>query len=219
MPDPNESELIDFQGWTLRVRPATGDSARLLLLIHGLKGDENSMWVFASGLPENLWVIAPRAPHTVADGGYTWRLRQPDQVSRPEFEALRPAAEELLRTLEAYAASVSLNVETFDVMGFSQGAAVATTLMLLHPARVRRAGILSGFLPSGIDGFAGNDLLREKPIFLAHGARDETIPVDEARAARQWFERAGASVTYCEDAVGHKLSAGCLRELKDFFRQ
>ena len=29
--------------------------------------------------------------------------------------------------------------------------------------------------------------------------------------------RAGAQVTFCEDEVGHKVSASCLRALKDFF--
>jgi predicted esterase len=32
------------------------------------------------------------------------------------------------------------------------------------------------------------------------------------------LEQAGANVTYCEDEVGHKLSAACLRTLKDFLK-
>jgi len=31
------------------------------------------------------------------------------------------------------------------------------------------------------------------------------------------LERAGASVAYCEDEVGHKLSANCLHALENFF--
>jgi hypothetical protein len=31
------------------------------------------------------------------------------------------------------------------------------------------------------------------------------------------LERAGAQVTYCEEDVGHKLSAPCFNALKSFF--
>jgi hypothetical protein len=30
------------------------------------------------------------------------------------------------------------------------------------------------------------------------------------------LEKAGASIIYCEDEVGHKLSANCLRTLEDY---
>jgi hypothetical protein len=46
-----------------------------MLLIHGLTGDENSMWIFARNLSAEYWMIAPRAPHAsqMAQGGYSWR--------------------------------------------------------------------------------------------------------------------------------------------------
>ncbi|NTW12833.1 MAG: hypothetical protein HGA30_05945, partial [Anaerolineales bacterium] len=55
MPDLNNTSLIQFNDWTLRVRPATVKPARLLLLLHGYTGDENSMWVFARDLPHHYW--------------------------------------------------------------------------------------------------------------------------------------------------------------------
>jgi predicted esterase len=41
--------------------------------------------------------------------------------------------------------------------------------------------------------------------------------VERARESIAILERAGANVTYCEDEVGHKVSANCLRALKEFF--
>jgi predicted esterase len=32
------------------------------------------------------------------------------------------------------------------------------------------------------------------------------------------LEKAGAQVTYCEGEVGHKVSADCLRALKEFLK-
>jgi len=42
--------------------------------------------------------------------------------------------------------------------------------------------------------------------------------VDRARASIGLLEKAGAQITYCEDEVGHKLSAGCLRALEDYLK-
>src|SRR5512138_3416920 len=82
VPDLNNTTLITFKDWTLRVRESTDALPRLLLLIHGLTGDENSMWVFARDLPSQYWMIAPRAPHSsqMDQGGYSWRLPQYDNM-------------------------------------------------------------------------------------------------------------------------------------------
>ena len=61
-----DSQLTTFEDWTLRVRPGSGRDARVMLLLHGWTGDENSMWAFARDLPASAWLIAPRAPHCFA---------------------------------------------------------------------------------------------------------------------------------------------------------
>lgn len=217
MPDPNDTSLIEFNTWTLRIREAAHHPSRLMLLIHGLTGDENSMWVFARNLPPKYWMIAPRAPHTAEQGGYTWREFAASEFGRPSLEQLRPNAEALIRLVDEYAASVGVDAATFDVMGFSQGAAMSNVLAFLYPHRIRRVGILAGFVPGGLEGLVAQRPLAGKPFFVAHGTRDEMVPVDRARASIEILEQAGANVTYCEDEVGHKVSVTCLRALKDFF--
>ena len=60
MPTPTtNTELISLDGWTLRVRPAQTADPRLLVLLHGWTGDENSMWIFAKRLSPAYWMIAP----------------------------------------------------------------------------------------------------------------------------------------------------------------
>jgi phospholipase/carboxylesterase len=59
--------------------------------------------------------------------------------------------------------------------------------------------------------------LEGKPYFVAHGTRDEMVRIDRARESIATLEQAGAKVTYCEDNVGHKVSATCLRALAAFF--
>jgi len=47
---------------------------------------------------------------------------------------------------------------------------------------------------------------------VAHGTQDQLVPIDRARTSIELLEQAGAQVTYCEDEVGHKLSANaCVR--------
>jgi phospholipase/carboxylesterase len=190
-----------------------------MLLIHGLTGDENSMWVFARNLSTEYWMVAPRAPHAsqMEQGGYSWRTPDSETEDRPRLEQLRDSAEALLRLVDEYAASVRLQAEDFDVMGFSQGAAMSSTLAFLYPKRIRKVGILAGFVPGGLEELVTQRPVEGKPFFVAHGTKDEMVTIERARASIETLERAGAQITYCEDEVGHKVSVNCLRALKDFF--
>jgi len=215
-----DTELIEFENWTLRIRKTTHSSPRLLLLIHGFTGDENSMWVFARDLPPHYWIVAPRALHIAEPGGYSWRPLHSVTIDRPSLEQLRPAAEALIKLIDAY--QISVNPERrrrIDVMGFSQGAAMTNLLAFLYPQRIRKTGILAGFVPGGMEELVAQRPLSGKPFFVAHGTKDETVPIDRARASIEILKQAGAQVTYCEDAVGHKVSLTCLRALKDFLAE
>lgn len=217
MRDASSTSLLEFTGWTLRTREASHQTPRLLLLLHGLTGDEDSMWVFARNLPSHYWMIAPRAPHTAEQGGYSWREFAASDFARPTVEQLRPNTEALMRLVDEYAASAGIDAATFDVMGFSQGAAMSNMLAFLYPHRIRKVAILAGFVPAGLEEHAARRPLDGKPFFVAHGTMDRMVPIDRARDSIVILEQAGADVTYCEDEVGHKVSANCLRALKDFF--
>ena len=211
-----ETQLIQFEGWTLRVRESEDPDAKLLLLIHGLTGDENSMWVFARDLPAHYWIVAPRAPYVADAGGYSWRPSEFGNLDGPGLEWLKQSADVLIRLVEAYSASMEIDSSVFDIMGFSQGAGMCNMLTFLYPQRIRKTGILAGFVPRGLEELVTKRPLEGKPFFVAHGTKDETVPVDRARASVTLLEQAGANVTYCEDDVAHKMSMKCLRELKKF---
>lgn len=211
-----DTQLIQFEGWTLRIRETKHPNAKLLLLIHGLTGDENSMWVFARDLPAQYWIVAPRAPHAADSSGYSWRPSQFGNMDGPGLEWLGQNAEVLIRLVDMYSASVKVGASIFDVMGFSQGAAMCNVLAFLYPQRIRKTAILAGFVPSGLEELVSQRPLKGKSFFMAHGTKDETVTVDRARASMVLLEQAGAKVTYCEDDVAHKVSLNCLRALKEF---
>jgi phospholipase/carboxylesterase len=217
MPDLNNTSLVSFKDWTLRVQESRHPDPRLLLLIHGHTGDENSMWVFARAMADQYWMVAPRAPYAAESGGYSWRTPQTGNYDQLSSEKLGSAAEALIRLVDEYSASAGIDASVFDVMGFSQGAAVSSALAFLYPPRIRKTGLLAGFVPKGLEELVTRRPLEGKPFFVAHGTRDETVPIDRARASIALLEQAGAQVTSCEDAVGHKVSVTCLRALQKFF--
>lgn len=213
-----KTETIEMNGWTLRTQASESASPRLLVLIHGWTGDENSMWVFTRRFPSHYWMIAPRAPHKADSSGYSWRPPQPELFGRPSLEALKPAAEALIKLIDEYAASVKVDANQFDVIGFSQGGAMVNALGALYPQRVRKMGVLAGFVPYQMESIIESKPLAGKNIFVAHGTKDEMVTIDRARASMELLEKAGATITYCEDEVGHKLSSNCLRALETYLQ-
>jgi phospholipase/carboxylesterase len=211
---PIETELIEFAGWTAKVRRTGDGPGRLLLLIHGYTGDENSMWVFARGLPRRYEVLAPRAPHPAVPTGYSW---QPPTAGRElELDGVRGVVQDLGALVDAYSDHRNLPAKSFDVMGFSQGGAVAIALGMLSKERIGRIAVLAGFAPANANSVARSRPLQGVRIFMAHGSKDELVDIEYARASARLLETAGAELTICEDEVGHKVSAGCLRGLQSF---
>ena len=212
------TELISFGDWTLRVRASQSESPRLLVLLHGWTGDENSMWIFTRGLSPDYWMMAPRAPHAADSGGFSWRPFQDSTQGRPSLETFLPAAEALINLIDEYSASVKLDALQFDLVGFSQGAAMTNLMVMLYPHRIRKMGVLAGFVPAGLEQLIQKKPLADKKIFVAHGTQDQMISIDRARASMALLEEAGAQVIYCEDEVGHKLSVNCLRALEGYLK-
>ncbi|MCJ7536113.1 MAG: hypothetical protein MUO57_11320, partial [Anaerolineales bacterium] len=71
--------------------------------------------------------------------------------------------------------------------------------------------------PKGLDKEILGSRLKNKKIFVSHGRADEMVPVDQARIVVQELKSAGSELIYCEEDVGHKLSAGCFRAMDDYF--
>jgi phospholipase/carboxylesterase len=219
MPTVIEPQLQTFQNWTFRFRLAQAKPARLLVLVHGWMGDENSMWVFTNKLSPKFTIVAPRGPFSVAEGGYSWREIRPGTWGIATLEDLRPAADALLAFLDNWVFEEGLEVEDgqIDLMGFSQGAAMVYTLTLLHPKRVRRLAALSGFFPENGAINSKPQILSSKPVFVAHGRLDELIPVEEAHRSITILRELGAQITYCESNAAHKVSKDCKKEMELFF--
>ena len=211
----DQPETISIKNWTVRLRiPDTLGPHPVLVLLHGLTGDEKVMWIFADRFPKEYLILSPRGLFDSPLGGYSWRPEKTERL--PVIEDFYNAVDALkdLLTKENFPSGI---FSTVSLAGFSQGAALAYAFALLNPGVVDRVMGLAGFLPDGVGELVEQQPLSGKSIFVAHGTRDELVPVWRARQAVELLTRAGAQVTYCEDDVGHKLSLGCFRGLESFF--
>jgi phospholipase/carboxylesterase len=213
-----ETETIEMDDWILRYRmPDDSRPVSVYLMIHGWTGDETVMWLFANRLPINFLKIAPRGLYPAQDGGFGWQARL--TKGWPNVDDLQPPVEKimsLLSRLGGLAEFSRVDFEQVHLLGFSQGAALAYTMGLLYPDKVQSIAGLAGFMPDGAGELVAREPLRGMPVFVTHGSQDEIVPVARARQAVELLERAGGNVTYCEDDVGHKLSATCFRALERF---
>jgi phospholipase/carboxylesterase len=211
------ADLVTIGEWTLRVRQPDGAGPhRLILMLHGWTGDEDVMWVFASRLPKDAWLVAPRGLYATPNSGYAWH----SDFSKAcvNVDDFRPAMDALWQLLTPQNfPDVDLN--TIGLVGFSQGAALAYSMALTLPQRVRCLAGLAGFMPGNAERWIANQPLRGKTVFLAHGEHDDIVGLDRAVHAVQVLESAGAQVTHCFDDVGHKLGASCFRSLENYFNR
>ena len=219
MPTGNEIFAIESEGWTVRVKaPENPERAGVLALVHGWTGDETVMWIFARKLARQAWVLAPRGPVSAPGGGFGW-LPHAASGSWPmlaDFEGVtRRFMQAYPRWMERAGAPPETLEQPVNLMGFSQGAAMAFALAAHYPERVQRVAALAGFLPAPDENLPLTRLAGKK-IYIAHGTQDDTIPVDMAQHATRALQAAGAQVTYCESEAGHKLSLSCLKGLEAF---
>lgn len=214
MPTQNEPVTIYEHDWILRYRPPLSESSsKAILLLHGWTGDETVMWVFARNLPKDYWILAPRGP-VKAPSGYGWNTV--DQLSVQRYHEYEEMAAALIQEVGYWKRRFKIAAKSVDLMGFSQGAALSYALLVGHAEQIGKTAALAGFLPPGIEPEIFPQQMTGKEIFIAHGSKDETVPVRAARHAAEVFEKAGAKVIYCEDEVGHKLGASCNRGLAGF---
>lgn len=214
MQTPNEPYTILDRGRIVRIQKPEQPGGRVLLLLHGWTGDENVMWIFTRSLPKDFWIFAPRGPVQSPEGGYGWANARTNGFE--QFEELSTVASSLMRDVDAWIEDFNIPPGQVNLMGFSQGAALSYAVLINHPARISRTAALAGFIPQGVEIQPGS--LSGKDVFIAHGTRDETVPVALARQSAERLEAAGANVAYCEDDVGHKLGASCSRALGTFFQ-
>jgi len=212
----NKPKQLEIGGMVFQAKIPAGEGPHpVFLMLHGWTGDENSMWIFSSRLPTATIQLTPRGLFESPWGGYGWYPKLPQ--GWPKVDDFQPAINQIGQALKPeYFPSADL--KSIRLVGFSQGAALAYSLAITKPEKIKAVAGLSGFVPEGMEALVEEKPLDGKQIFVTHGTKDQLVPVEKARQGIAILQRAGGIVSYCEEDVGHKLSASCFRNMQIFFQ-
>ncbi|MCC7358367.1 MAG: alpha/beta fold hydrolase [Anaerolineales bacterium] len=193
----------------VRVPHAAGPEPRpAVVLVHGWLGNEKVMSVFERLLPPGVVTLSPRAPVQMRPDSYGWFVGLDNDAGVADGLA------QLRAFVEALPAAYPVDPARITLVGFSQGGAMSAALALSAPSLVRALGLLAGFVPAQAQAWATPGKLAGKPVFIAHGVADDTVPIDKARAAQVLLSGTGALVEYHEYPVGHKLNTAGMHDLQ-----
>jgi len=198
-----------------RSRPADGEPAGALVLLHGRATDENDLYPILDVLDpaRRLVGLTVRGPLSLPPGGRHWYVVP--RVGYPDPASFRSTFLQLSELLDALPDSIGVDLSRTVIGGFSQGAVMAYALGL-SVDRPSPAGILamSGFIPTVPDFELDLASRRGLPVAIAHGSLDPVISVQFARQARDRLERAGLAVTYHESAMAHTIDPRVIPDLQ-----
>jgi phospholipase/carboxylesterase len=176
------------------------------------------MWVFSKDIPQDYWVISPRAPFSAGEKGYSWRnFKQDGNRGLLNIMDFHKTLLELTEMLKDWSTLNSVIFRSIDMIGFSQGAALVCAFLLSDLMKIKRAACLAGFMPDGGSEMAQPGILVGTKIFVSHGSGDEIIPLARGKEMVRILEFAGADVDLCAEDVGHKVGIHCSKGLKNFF--
>jgi phospholipase/carboxylesterase len=182
-------------------------------MVHGWKGDENAMWLFKQTVPPGVAMVAPRAPLTVEDGGYSWFLRNGTELQPTPPESLLAGMTQLHQFLTELPQLYPIDPTRLVLLGFSQGSTMVNSLVFTYPQLAIGVASLAGLIPDIIIQTKSPNLT-DLPVFIAHGTRDDIVPLNIARQTRDLYTRLGAEVIYGEYHTGHKLTMQGMADLK-----
>jgi predicted esterase len=178
--------------------PGTHPAA--ILVLHGQGGDENDLLPVARALAPGAAFLSPRGKAS-ENGAARFFAR----VSRDEFDEteVRSRSRELAEWIAEAVAKYSLDASKIYALGFSNGASIAASVMLLHP------GVIAGGLllrPRTILEPAELPDLKGAPVLVIAGEHDDKMPPRAGEQLARLLGRSGAAVEMGVADAGHDLT-------------
>ena len=170
-----------------------------LLALHGTGGTEDALLPLARELAPRAGVLSPRGQ--VLERGMPRFFRR---LSEGVFdhEDLVARTHDLSTFLKAAAEEYRFNPEQVFAVGFSNGANIAGSLLLLHPADLRGALLFRPMVPFEP---ASPPDLRGRKVMVGAGRRDPLVTPAETERLVELLGRAGAEVVLRWSNGGHDL--------------
>jgi predicted esterase len=181
-------------------RPATNRAAPTLLLLHGTGGNEHDLIPLGESLAPGAGVISPRGKVLERDMPRFFR-RLAEGVF--DLDDLRFRTHELAGFVAAAAAHYGFDAKNVVAVGFSNGANIAASMLLLEPTVLAGAILFRAMVPIVPDPLPS---LSGTPVFMSNGRADSLIPAAEAERLASLLQQAGADLTIEWQPGGHQLT-------------
>lgn len=207
--DPHANASLHEQGASL------DDATVAMILLHGRGASAQGILALAQAFETTE--VAYLAPQAVHRSWYPESFMAPIDQNEPELSsALKLVGETIEQVRDA-----GLNTERTILLGFSQGACLATEYAARNPQRYGGVVGLSGGL-IGPDGttFDFDGTLDGTPIFLGCSDQDPYIPLERVEETAEVFRGMSAKVTkQIYEGMGHTTNEDELRHIRALLDQ
>ena len=187
-------------GFIHRYQPGASANAPVLLLLHGTGGDENDLVPLGQLLLPGAALLAPRGK--VLENGMPRFFRRLAMGVFDEQDLVQRTGE-LADFVAAAATHYGFDAGGVTAAGFSNGANIAASLLLLRPETLRRAVLLRAMVPLTAP---PRPDLSGRAVFLAAGQRDTMVPAANTEQLAGLLRDAGAAVELHWSPGGHELT-------------
>jgi predicted esterase len=168
-----------------------------LLLLHGTGGDENALLSVGNELWSGAALLGLRGK--VLENGMPPSFRR---FTEAGVGAVNSRTEELAQFIDAASERYGFSKRRLIVVGYSNGATLAASLILLHPHYLEGAVLFRAIVP------LVPDLIRDfshLSVFIGAARLDPLIPSGQPEELAALFESGGADVTISWHQGGREL--------------
>ena len=177
-----------------------GSSSRTLLLLHGTGGNERDLIPLGRALDPNASLLGPRGKVLENEMPRFFR-RLAEGVF--DLEDLKMRTNELADFVTAAAQHYGLATDQLVTVGYSNGANIAASILLLRPEIMHAAILFRAMVPLVPDRLPDLSSVR---VWIGAGDQDPIVPASETKRLAELLRRAGADVTIRFAKAGHGLT-------------
>lgn len=187
-------------GFTHRYEPGATPDSPTLVLLHGTGGNEDDLVPLGPLLAPGAAILSPRGK-VLEHGMPRFFRRLAEGVF--DLQDLRARTDELGEFIIEASRCHQFDLSRAFAVGFSNGANIAASLLLLRPGTVSGAILFRAMVPIVPD--TPPDLSGTR-VFLANGRQDPYVPTENAERLAALLRENGAEVTQVWQAGGHELT-------------
>jgi phospholipase/carboxylesterase len=199
----------------LEAGASPADAKAAMILLHGRGASAQGMLALADEL--DVPDVAYRAPQAARRSWYPQSFMAPIAENEPDLSAALRRIDDLVEEL----CETHLTEERILLLGFSQGACLATEYAARHPQRYGGVVGLSGGLIGPEDTtFDYDGTLDGTPVFLGCSDQDPYIPLERVETTAEVLRGLGASVTKrIYEGMGHTTNDDEINHVRSLLRQ